>query len=178
MASEPPSRCGSALLLTVRPIAFFCSQSCPGDIILKAQDWANSRGPERAPVMSGFHTSIERDVLRILLRGRAPVVHVLARALEGARLSTALRSAQKEGHAQIISPFAVTVRQTTARTAEQRNRHILTLCESVLIAHASPGGKTEALALEAKALGLPIWTLPSASNSNLLALGAQVVPVQ
>lgn len=160
------------------PLAFFCSQACPGDVILTAQDWANARGANDAVIVSGFHTPVERDVLRILLRGKAPVVHVFARSLEGARLPAALRRAEREGHAQIISPFAATVRQTTARTAEQRNRHILTLCESVLIAHASPGGMTEALAHEAKALGLPIWTLPSASNSNLLALGAQVVPVQ
>ncbi|WP_126516820.1 LOG family protein [Sphingobium amiense] len=66
--------------------------------------------------------------------------------------------------------------QTTARTAEQRNRYILTLCESILIAHASPGRKAEALAHKAKALGLPIFTLPSASNFHLLAIGAEVVP--
>lgn len=79
----------------VGKVSFFCSQSCPGDVILKAQDWANARGPSSAPVISGFHTSIERDVLRILLRGNAPVIHVLARSLGGARLSAALRSAEK-----------------------------------------------------------------------------------
>lgn len=172
MGDEPPSEPGSHSLLERLPLAFFCSQSCPGDVILKAQDWANARGPESVPVISGFHTSIERDILRILLRGNAPVIHVLARSLEGARLSAALRGAEKEGHAQIISPFAATVRQTTARTAEQRNRHILNLCESVLIAHASPGGKTEALAFAAINSGLPIFTLSSPNNENLRKAGA------
>ena len=178
MGSDPLFQRGNAALLAGQPIAFFCSQSCPGDIILRAQDWANARGPDDAPVISGFHTPVERDVLRILLRGGAPVIQVLARALDGARLPAALRSAEKAGRALIVSPFAATVRQTTARTADQRNRHILTLCHIVLIAHASPGGKTEALALEAKALGLPIFTLPSASNSHLLARGAEPVPEQ
>jgi predicted Rossmann fold nucleotide-binding protein DprA/Smf involved in DNA uptake len=172
MASERTARRGNAVLATTRFVAFFCSQTCPGDIILKTQDWANARGPESAPVISGFHTSIERDVLRILLRGRAPVVQVLARSVEGARLSAALRSAEKERLAQIISPFAATVRQTTARTAEHRNRHILTLCESVLIAHASPGGKTEALAFATINSGLPIFTLSSPNNENLRKAGA------
>ena len=72
MPTEPPSA-RSATALARAPFAFFCSQSCPGDIILKAQDWANARGPESAPVIGGFHTPIERDVLRILLRGSAPV---------------------------------------------------------------------------------------------------------
>jgi hypothetical protein len=35
---------------------------------------------------------------------------------------------------------------------------------------------TENLAHEAKELGLPIFTLPSASNSNLLAMGVKIVP--
>lgn len=158
-----------------QPIAFFCSQSCPGDVILKAQDWANARGPEDAPVISGFHTPVERDVLRILLRGGAPVIQVLARALDGARLPAALRNAEKAGHALIISPFAATVRQTTARTAEQRNRYILSRAASVLFAHASLGGKTVALAAEAAAMGLPVFTLASPGNANLTGLGAQVV---
>lgn len=157
------------------PIAFFCSQSCPGDVILRAQDWANARGRDAAPVISGFHTPVERDVLRILLRGGAPVIHVLARALDGARLPAALRNAATEGRALILSPFAATVRQTTARTAEQRNRYILTRAAAVLFAHTSLGGKSEALAHEAKALGLPIFTLPSPSNSHLLAIGAEIV---
>jgi hypothetical protein len=175
MLNDPISMRGSAALLTDKSIAFFCSQSCPGDVILKAQDWANARGADDAPVICGFHTPVERDVLRILLRGGAPVIHVLARALDGARLPAALRSAEKAGRALIISPFAATVSQTTARTAGQRNHYILTRAASALFAHATVGGKTEALAAEAIAMGLPVFTLRSPGNANLTAMGAQVV---
>jgi predicted Rossmann fold nucleotide-binding protein DprA/Smf involved in DNA uptake len=154
-------------------IAFFCSRSCPGDVILKAQDWANARRPEDAPVIGGFHTQVERDVLRILMRGKANVIYTLARALEGARLPAALRKAEKEGYALLISPFAATVRRTTARTAEARNRYVLTQAKSILVAHASASGKTEALACEAIAMGLPVFTLQSSSNANLIKVGAK-----
>lgn len=154
------------------PMAFFCSQACPGDIILKAQDWANARGPESAPVIGGFHTAVERDVLRILLRGRAPVIIVLARALAGWRAPGAVKSASAEGSVQVISPSPATQRRTTRDTAEARNRHILTLARTVLFAHASAGGKTEVLAREAVACGVPIYTLSSPNNSNLISLGA------
>jgi predicted Rossmann fold nucleotide-binding protein DprA/Smf involved in DNA uptake len=155
--------------------AFFCSKDCPGDLILKAQDWANARGPESAPVIGGFHTPIERDVLRILLRGAAPVTIVLARAVRGYRASPALKVAVAAGSARIISPFPSTQTRTTAATAETRNRYILTLCSSVLFAHAAPDGKTESLARDAAALGLPILSLNSPANANLIALGAEVV---
>ena len=171
MPTEPPSARGAAAL-TRAPVAFFCSKACPGDIILKAQDWANARGPESAPVIGGFHTPIERDVLRILLRGNAPVTLVLARAVQGYRMSPAIKAAVATGQAKVISPFPLTQTRTTAATAEARNRHILTLCESVLIAHASPGGKTEALAHEAVALGRTVHAFSSPGNVHLFEFGA------
>lgn len=162
------------MITTDKSIAFFCSRSCPGDVILIVQDWANARGPEDVPVISGFHTPVERDVLRILLREGRPIIYTLARALEGARLPAAVRAAETQGHALILSPFTAATRQTTARTAEERNRHILTRAASVLIAHASPGGKTESLAAEAIAMGLPVFTLSSPANANLVGMGATV----
>lgn len=163
------------MITSDKSIAFFCSRACPGDLILKAQDWANARGPESASVIGGFHTPIERDVLRILLRGAAPVTIVLARSVQGFRMSPALKAAVTAGTAQIVSPFPATQTRTTAAAAEARNRHILTLCRSVLFAHAAPGGKTEALAAEAVALGLSLQTLNSPANANMIALGAEVV---
>lgn len=175
MTSEPPIANDAASVLARAPIAFFCSRACPGDLILKAQDWADARGPESAPVIGGFHSPIERDVLRILLRGAAPVTIVLARAVQGYRMSPALKTAVTAGTARIISPFPAIQSRTTAATAEARNRHILTLCGSVLIAHAAQGGKTDCLAREAVALGLPLLTLTSPTNTNLTALGAVAV---
>ena len=156
-------------------VAFFCSQSCPGDIILKAQDWANTRTQASAPVISGFHTAIERDMLRILLRNNAPLIYCLARSLKGARLPAAVRAAQKAGYAEIISPFLATQKRTTAASAAQRNRHILSLCNNILIAHASENGKTERLAKTAINEGLSLFTLPSPHNANLLEMGAKAL---
>ena len=182
MPSEPPAAHDAASGLADAAIAFFCSKSCPGDIILKAQDWANARGPESAPVIGGFHTPVERDVLRILLRAGAPFIIVLARAEQGWRapkpLGPAIKAAVASGTAQIVSPFPATQRRTTAATAETRNRHVLTLCNTVLIAHASQGGKTEALAADAIAGGHRVKTLESPSNANLLALGVTTGSMQ
>lgn len=175
MPIEPLSALSVAAALVRMPIAFFCSQSCPGDIILKAQDWANARGPVSAPVIGGFHTPIERDVLRILLRGGAPVTFVLARTVRGYRMFPAIKAAVVAGTAKIISQFPATQTRTTAVTAEARNRHILTLSGTILIAHAAPNGKTESLALDAAALGLPLLTLNSPANANLIAFGAEVI---
>jgi predicted Rossmann fold nucleotide-binding protein DprA/Smf involved in DNA uptake len=157
-------------------VAFFCSRSCPGDIILKAQDWANARAANSASIFGGFHTPVEREVLRVLLRSHASTVIVLARAAKGWRvpqpLGPAIRGAVAAGRAHIVSFLPDSQLRTTAASAESRNRHILTLVDTIMIAHASPGGKTEALAREAVAKGLKLFTLPSKHNANLIALGA------
>ena len=130
-------------------------------------------------MIGGFHTPVERDVLRILLRGQAPVTIVLARAAKGSRapapLGPAIRDAIAAGLAEIVSPFPETHRSTTAASAEARNGHILTLAPAILIAHAASGGKTEALAGKAIAMGLSVFTFPSPSNANLIGIGAQVI---
>lgn len=165
------------------PLAIFCSQSCPGDIILKVQDWANARNAESAPVVGGFHTPVEREVLRILLREGAPVILVPARAVPvdnpawrlPKEIGAAIRPAIEAGTARILSPFGDNQRRTTSKTAVIRNRYILSQCTTVLFAHASPGGKTEALAREAKEQGLAIQALASTANEHLISLGASAV---
>jgi predicted Rossmann fold nucleotide-binding protein DprA/Smf involved in DNA uptake len=54
--------------------------------------------------------------------------------------------AESEGRSIVISPFPATQKRTTAKTAEERNRYIIGRADSVLVAHASAGGKTEELA--------------------------------
>ena len=61
----------------------------------------------------------------------------------------------------------------TADTALTRNRFVGALADTVLIAHAQPGSKTEQLAQEVLAWGKPVYTLDNPANDGLLALGAQ-----
>ncbi|OKH20196.1 hypothetical protein NIES593_19535 [Hydrococcus rivularis NIES-593] len=72
---------GNLEFLTQNTIALFCSKQCPGDLILKTYDLAQSLRDQAIPVMSGFHTPIEQDCLKILLSGTQPIIHCPARSL-------------------------------------------------------------------------------------------------
>ena len=61
----------------------------------------------------------------------------------------------------------------TADTALTRNRFVAALADTVLIAHAQPGNKTEGLAQEVVEWGKPVYTLDHRAKEHLLALGAQ-----
>lgn len=174
MLTDPPSRRDNAALLMCQPLGFFCSQSCPGNLILRTQDWAYASGHNDASVISGYHTPVEHNVLRILFRGGTPIIQVLACAFTAAQLLAALRNAERERRPLIVSQFATSVPQTSARPAEQRNQYVLIRAATVLFAHASLGGKIAGLGAEAIFRNQAVETVKSPSNTHHVALGAKI----
>ncbi len=158
-------------------LALFCSRKCPGSVILRAYDLAVALRDAGVPVIGGFQTPMEREMLAALLRGTQPVIVIDARNARK-RLPPDWKRPHEQGRLQILSPFDVD--RPTATTADKRNRLVVSLAERVLIVHAADGSRTEALAREAVATGKPIYTLATddGMNANLIALGAVPIGTQ
>lgn len=62
-------------------VGLFCSVRCPGKAILGAYDAAQKLRDAGVTVISGFHSPVDKECLRILLRGNQPVILCLARAM-------------------------------------------------------------------------------------------------
>ena len=73
---------GNLALLSQPKTGLFCSLRCPGNAILGAYDTARKLRDEGVTVISGFHSPVEKECLRILLRGKQPIIICLARSLE------------------------------------------------------------------------------------------------
>ena len=127
------------------------------------------------PVVGGFQTPMEKECLRLLLRGSQPVVICPARGIENMRVPRDWRPALDAGRLLIVSPFSNAYRRPTVKLAAERNRFVAAIAERVFIAHAAPGSKTEALANELSIARKHLFTLPEETNANLLSLGAQTV---
>jgi predicted Rossmann fold nucleotide-binding protein DprA/Smf involved in DNA uptake len=121
----------------------FCSVRCPGDAILRAYDAARELRDDGETVLSGFHSPVEKECLRILLRGKQPTIICLARAMEKLRLPAAWRPALEEGRLLLLSPFGKRPRRPTTESSHQRNELVAGLADEVLIIHAEPGGSIE-----------------------------------
>ena len=176
--SCPPSEMthyGNLLLLKERLTALFCSNRCPGDLILKTYDIARAMRDAGVPVVGGFQAPMEKECLRLLLRGSQPVVICPARGIEGMRIPRDWRPALDAGRLLIISPFSNAYRRPTLKLAAERNRIVASLAKCIFITHATPNGNIETLARELATTGKFLLTLPSSANANLLSLGAQVV---
>ena len=155
-------------------LGLFCSSRAPGTVILGVHDLAQRWRHGGPTVIGGFHSPVEREALKILLRGPRPVVACLARGLEGMRPKPEYKAPLAEGRLLLLSPFDASVRRITAKTSMARNRFVAALADAVLIAHAYPGSKTAALAEEVAAWGKPVYTLDHPSNGHLLSLGVEV----
>lgn len=166
---------GALDLLNEPLTALFCSNRCPGDLILKTYDLATSMRGSGTPVIGGFQTPMEKECLRLLLRGSQPIVVCPARGIEKMRVPRDWRPALDEGRLLILSPFPPSRRRPTAETAAQRNDLVTSLARQIFIAHAAVGGKTETLARRIADSGKPLLTFDSPANANLLALGARPV---
>lgn len=146
LVSSAPTRLwaiGNLAVLAERKIGLFCSIRCPGDAILRAYDAARDLRDDGETVVSGFHSLVEKECLRILLRGKQPIVICLARAVEKIRLPLDWRPALETGRLLLLSPFEKRPRRPTTESSHQRNELVAALADEVLIIHAESGGSIE-----------------------------------
>ncbi|HAD06927.1 MAG TPA: DNA-binding protein [Anaerolineaceae bacterium] len=134
---------GNPDLLRLPLTALFCSRKCPGDAILKAYDLARELREKEIPVISGFHTPVEKDMLEILLKGKDPIVICLARRLEGMRIPKGWSQSVQQGHLLLVSMFDQKTHRVTKEAARQRNLLVAALASKCEFIHIEPGGETE-----------------------------------
>lgn len=164
---------GDAALLRRPLLGLFCSVRCPGSIILQTYDLALALRDAGVATIGGFHSPMEKECLRLLLRGRQPVVVCPARSISDMRVPGDWKAPVAEGRLLVVSPFAAHQRRQTVALAEQRNRFVAGYASAIFIAYANPGGKTEAFAREVIASGKPVYTFDCEENVHLLDAGAR-----
>jgi predicted Rossmann fold nucleotide-binding protein DprA/Smf involved in DNA uptake len=135
---------GNPALLSLPKTALFCSARCPGNVILPTYDQAAQWRDAGRCVISGFHSPVEKECLRILLRDYAPVILCPARGLLE-RLPAQWAIAVAGGWMLILSCFPQTARRVTADLAARRNEFVAALADEVYVPHASPDGQLQSL---------------------------------
>lgn len=123
---------GSKEILNQYKVSFLCSRKVPANNILHTYDWAIKQRDENVCVVSGFHSKIEKDVFEILIKGKQPVILVLARGLLK-RWDKNLLKLINENRLLIISPFNKNITRTTTETASTRNKLIAEISENIFI---------------------------------------------
>jgi len=139
---------GNPKLLDEPLHAVLCSRACPGDKIIEAIDLAQRWRAENRAVISGFHTPVEKECLRIFLRGPQRIVICPARGIDPFLLPAEWQQKFKRRELLIVSPFDSSIRRPTKQTAELRTRLVLSHAECKTIIYASPHGALSRIVAE------------------------------
>ena len=119
---------GNKELLKLPKAAFLASSTIPVDMVLKCYDWAVKMRDEGRCVISGFSSRLEKDVWDFLVKGKQPIILVMARAIYKT-IPAGLQPLLNSGRLLIISTSNAT-RQSRA-TALARNRYICELADRI-----------------------------------------------
>ena len=122
---------GNEELLNWWKIGFLASRKISSSAILPTLDWAVEIS-KRADVVvvSGFHSRLEKDVLKFLLQGKCGIIIVLARGMYR-KLPKIYDVAMKENRLLIISLEKETVIRVSERTAHKRNKYVEKLADEL-----------------------------------------------
>jgi predicted Rossmann fold nucleotide-binding protein DprA/Smf involved in DNA uptake len=159
LGKDAPARLwviGPPDLLDLPKTALFCSNKCPGDAILAVIDQARKWRDQDQCIISGFHSPIEKECLKILLRGVQPIIICPARSLERMRVPMEWRQGIKAGRILLLSPFEPTHRRLTATLSEQRNKLVAAMADQVYFAHTTSGGRIARLIENVPGWGIPM----------------------
>ena len=132
---------GNKSILAAHKTAFLCSRQVSSRAVLRCYDWATAMRDQGEVVISGFQSKIEQDVLHFLLKGKQPVIMVIARQMYKT-LPPSLQAPLDDGRLLIIStaPTATRVGKTAA---DQRNTYIAALADTIVFGYIHPASSLQ-----------------------------------
>lgn len=131
---------GNPALLDVPLLGLLASRDCPGRILLDTLELVPDWVRQGRVILSGFHSPLEQQVLRSVLRRQGRIVKMLARAMGDYHPPEQERESLRNGNLLVISTYPERLDRTTRETALARNRLILALASELVTPHVSPGG--------------------------------------
>lgn len=129
---------GNTALLAEPLLGLIASRECPGHVLLQTLELAAQWSRAQQVVLSGFHSPLEQQVLRSMLRRQGRAVKLLAHALADYRALAEEQTPLAEGRLLVLSACPATATRTTRATALARNRLVLALTAAHCVPYLSP----------------------------------------
>lgn len=122
---------GNSALQQKRKIGFLASRKIATLSVLPTLDWATEISQrEDIAVVSGFHSQMEKEVLKILLRGRCGIIVVLARGMYR-KVPKPYEEALQQNRLLILTYEKDNVTRVSEQTAHKRNTYVISLSDEL-----------------------------------------------
>lgn len=128
---------GGTALLDEPLLGLISSRECPGHVLLETLDRVPEWVKAGRVIVSGFHSPLEQQVLRSVLRRKGRAVKVLARGMTEYRPQAEEREPLTASRMLVITACAPEVRRTTRETALARNQLVLALATETVIPYVA-----------------------------------------
>ena len=126
-----PTYWGNKDLLHKQKVGFLASRKISTLSVLPTLDWAIEISKRTdVAVVSGFHSRMERDVLKILLQGRCDIIVVLARGMYR-KLPPQYEEAMQHNRLLIISYEKENVTRVSETSAHKRNEYVKEIADEM-----------------------------------------------
>lgn len=122
---------GNKELLHMKKIGYLASRKIPTPSVLPALDWALQKSKQAdIAIVSGFHSRMEKNVLKILLQGQCAIIVVLARGMYR-KLPQQYEEAMAQNRLLIISYEKENITRVSETTAHKRNEYVRELADQM-----------------------------------------------
>ena len=129
--SNIPTYLGNKELLKMKKVGFLASRKISTLSILPTLDWAMRVCKQKdIAIVSGFHSKMERDVLKILFQGECGIIVVLARGMYR-KLPKQYEEAMLQNRLLIISYEKESVTRVSEATAHKRNDYVREIADEM-----------------------------------------------
>ncbi len=130
---------GSAALLDVPLLGLIASRECPGRVLLETLERVPQWVQAGRVIVSGFHSPLEQQVLRSVLRRKGQVVKVLARGMTNYRPTLEEREPLASGQMLVITECPPKQVRITRESALARNRLVIALATDMVVPYVAQG---------------------------------------
>jgi DNA processing protein len=164
--------CGELSLLKNQLLGVVSARKIEPDLALKAADLLEQLASTGLTFIGGWHSPLEEEALRVLLRAPAKIVFCVSKSLEKFVPSPAIDSLVTEGRGLLLTHCSPRVRRISRDASLRRNEVFLNLAKALLVLSAPPRSASLKLAEVAVKLSKPVFAVEHRINAELLTSGA------
>jgi predicted Rossmann fold nucleotide-binding protein DprA/Smf involved in DNA uptake len=164
---------GDAALLNHPLLGILSARQIDSDLTLKTSQLLKQLvSLKNVAFVSGWHSPLEEEALRILLEQEATIVLCVAKSLDRFIPSRGVESRVTDGKALLLTHCSTKAKRITRNASMRRNELIVDLAKSLLVLAAPEGSASLSLATAALRRGKLVLTPEHPMNKQLLASGA------
>jgi predicted Rossmann fold nucleotide-binding protein DprA/Smf involved in DNA uptake len=164
---------GEPSILNGRLLGIVSARKIEPDLALKTSELVKELSSlEDIAFISGWHSPLEEEVLRILLTRPARIVFCLPKSLGRFTPSAEVKDLITQGQGLLLTHCSPNAKRISRDASLRRNQLVVALAKGLLVLSAPPGSASLKLAHLAINRGRPVFTPQHRINDALLSSGA------